>query len=520
MSVLGPLSGSLLLDFVLLLFALYISACIRSYRHLKHIPGPNLWAWSVIPLFWTHLRGDIFDKFDDLNRQYGPLVRIAPKTLLVSDPEVLRRMSAARSPYTRSDWYLAMRLIPGKDNVLSTRDEKHHDDLRRKMASGYSGKENPSLEQDIDECVLDLVKLIDTKYLNLHPGQVVRTDLARKIQYFTSDIMSKLAFDAKFNDLSEDKDNFGYIHEVETIFPSIFCTCTIPAVVTFLTSIGFLKLFAPSVNSTFGLGKVLGITRSQVAKRFDKNGKPEVEHKDMLASFIRHGLSQEEAEQESVMQLAAGSDTTATGLRATLLCIITNPRVHTKLLAEIDQRRLSGETTSSSNSIISDQEARELTYLQACIKEGLRWYPPIAGMLSKKTPAEGDTLCGYPVPGNVSIGYSAKAVHRSATLFGPDEDVFRPERWIHKDQGGDETSADKLKAMERNNELVFGHGKYQCLGKSVAALELNKVIFELLRRYQITLVNPTQPWVSSCYGIHLQRDMWVTIRGRRQTYDG
>lgn len=504
------LSGSAFVISALLVVALYLFASPRAYRHLKDIPGPKLWAWSVIPLFWLHLRGEIFDAFYDLNRQYGPLVRIAPNTLLVSDPEVLRRMSAARSPYTRSDWYLAMRLIPGKDNVLSTRDDKRHDELRRKMASGYAGKENPSLEQDIDECVVDFIKLIDRKYVNVHATRGVRMDLARKIQYFTSDIMSKLAFDAKFNDLSDDKDNFGYIHEVETVFPSIFCTCTIPAFIALFTNLGFMKLLAPSVNSKFGLGKVLGITHAQVAKRFDTKSKPEVEQKDMLASFISHGLSQEEAEQESVMQLAAGSDTTATGLRATLLCIITNPRVLGKLLVEIDQAKRS----LSSDAIISDREARALPYLQACIKEGLRWYPPIAGMLSKKIPPEGDTLCGYPVPGHVNVAYSAKAVHRSAVLFGPDADIFRPERWILSEEGGDETSSDKLNSMERNNELIFGHGKYQCLGKSVAAIELNKVVFELLRRYQITLVNPTQPWVSSCYGIHLQRDMWVTIDER------
>lgn len=516
MIIIEALSSSVLIASALLAFAVYVLASVRAYRRLKGIPGPKLWAWSVAPLFWVHLRGQIFDTFDDLSRQYGPLVRVAPNTLLVSDPDVLRRMSAARSPYTRSDWFLAMRLIPGKDNILSTRDEKRHDELRRKMASGYSGKENPSLEPDIDQCVLDLVKLIDRKYVNVHSTRLVRMDLARKIQYFTSDIMSKLAFDAKFNDLSDDDDNFGYIHEVETIFPSIFCTCTIPGFVIFLTNLGFMGLFAPSVNSKLGLGRVLGLTRAQVSKRFDANGEPKVGQMDMLASFIRHGLSQEEAEQESVLQLAAGSDTTATGLRATLLCIITNPQVHAKLLVEIDQTCASGDLASNRDSIISDREARTLPYLQACIKEGLRWYPPIAGMLAKKTPPEGDTLCGYPVPGNVSLGYSAKAVHRSVRLFGPDEEVFRPERWIHRDEGGDETSEDKLKEMERNNELIFGHGKYQCLGKSVAAIELNKVVFELLRRYHIALVNPIQPWVSSCYGIHLQRDMWVTINERKQ----
>jgi cytochrome P450 len=261
-----------------------------------------LWGLSIFPLFRLHLQGAIYDKFGELNRQHGPLVRIGPKTLLVSDPDVLRRMSAARSPYTRSDWYIAMRLNPGQDNVLAQRNEEKHDDLRRRMVAGYSGKENLTLEKDIDECVLDLVHLIEHKYSNSR-GQLIPMDLAQKVQFFTSDVMSKLSFGAKFHDLRDDNDNLGYIHEVETMFPNIFCTCTIPRVIEFLTDFGFLGLFAPSVNSKLGLGKVLAITKEQTAKRFDIEGKPKSDHSDMLGSFVRHGLTKEEAESESVMQL-------------------------------------------------------------------------------------------------------------------------------------------------------------------------------------------------------------------------
>lgn len=140
----------------------------------------------------------------------------------------------------------------------------------------------------------------------------------------------------------------------------------------------------------------------------------------------------------------------------------------------------------------------------------------IAGMLAKRSPRGGDEICGYFVPGDVTVGYSALAVHHSPALFGPDEDVFRPERWIPTSEGGDEPSVEKIREMERNNDLIFGHGKYQCLGKNVAAIELNKVLFELMRRFQFTLVDPKQPWSTSCYGIHLQRDMWVIVRERQQ----
>ena len=53
------------------------------------------------------------------------------------------------------------------------------------------------------------------------------------------------------------------------------------------------------------LGKMLAITRQRVSKRFGRDGTPKGDRRDMLGSSIRHGLSQQEAESESGMQLYA-----------------------------------------------------------------------------------------------------------------------------------------------------------------------------------------------------------------------
>lgn len=57
----------------------------------------------------------------------------------------------------------------------------------------------------------------------------------------------------------------------------------------------------------------------------------------MLGSFIRHGLSQKEVSGEALLQVVAGKDTTATGLKVIMLHIMSNPAVHRKLLEETDQ---------------------------------------------------------------------------------------------------------------------------------------------------------------------------------------
>lgn len=92
--------------------------------------------------------------------------------------------------------------------------------------------------------------------------------------------------------------------------------------------------------------------------------------------------------------------------------------------------------------------------------------------MAKEVPPEGDTIDGQFIPGGTSIGYCAFGIFRSKELWGEDADVFRPERWI-------DNPPDHLKEMEQNLELIFAYGRYKCLGRDVAQMELNKVFVEV-----------------------------------------
>lgn len=56
-------------------------------------------------------------------------------------------------------------------------------------------------------------------------------------------------------------------------------------------------------------------------------------------------------------------------MRATLLCIMTNARVYRALMAEIDEALAQGKIPSGATEIITEAQAKQLPYLQACIKE-------------------------------------------------------------------------------------------------------------------------------------------------------
>ena len=223
-----------------------VANAIRSYRRLSHIPGPALAAFSRLWLLWGHLGPRIHLDYFEANLKYGPLVRIGPNQVVTSDPELIRRINAPRSPYRRGKWYAGGRLTPGVDNVLSERQEEKHDELRRKMAAGYAGKEIPQLETEIDERIRDFISLIERKYVctNTEPGR--QMDLARTAQYFTLDVISALAFDQPFGDLIIDEDKFDYIKTVENAMFGLMFMTELPELCSFLERSSLVKFLAPS----------------------------------------------------------------------------------------------------------------------------------------------------------------------------------------------------------------------------------------------------------------------------------
>lgn len=202
----------------------------------------------------------------------------------------------------------------------------------------------------------------------------------------------------------------------------------------------------------------------------------------MLGSFIRHGLNEQEASGEALLQVVAGADTTATGLKTVILHLMINPAAYRRLQTEIDVS-LSRGTISSP---IKDIEARQLPYLQAVIKEGLRIRSPAGGAFFKMVPPGGDVINGFFVPGGTQIGVSHLSFLHSKQIFGEDAQVFRPERWL-------EAEPERLYKMTGALDMIFHSGKYQCLGKSVALMEFNKIFVELLRTFDFSIIDAERP---------------------------
>ncbi|KAI1502828.1 cytochrome P450 [Biscogniauxia marginata] len=507
---------------LLILYIVYSYA--SSWYRLREFDGPPLASLSYLWMFRTSLAGEQAVRYRAVSDRYGALARIGPNDLLTADPDVLRRMSAARSLYPRSNWYRAMRIDPYVPVVVSMTDDAAHDRRKAQLTPGYSGRENPDIEASIDEQIASLAVLIRRKYVSssssststskskstnttVHDGAespppLLRPmDLAITTNYFTLDVITRIAYGREFGYLETDSDVFDYIKTTESITPRNTLLAEIPYLSLFAFSNTALKLFGPKPTDKEGIGQMMALAQKIVGERFGPDAKNE---RDMLGSFIRHGLPRRQCEAEVLVQIIAGSDTTATAIRGTMLYIMSTPHVYFRLQREIDDAVASGKAST-------------------VIYEGLRMNLPFSGLLMKEVPPEGDTLGGRFVPGGTRVAQSILAIQRSREIFGDDADLFRPERWLidrgHHHVDGEEGEEEKggeerKREMAQTVDLVFGCGRWGCIGKTVAFLELNKIYFELLRHFDFQLIDVKNPMRSRNYNMFFQSDMWVKVTER------
>ncbi|KAK1531941.1 benzoate 4-monooxygenase cytochrome P450 [Colletotrichum paranaense] len=427
-----------------------------------------------------------YAEYARLTAQYGKLVRIGPNDVITSDPELIRRMSAAKSTYERSSWYKATRLDPYHDMMGSVLNKSAHHSLRTKLSPGYVGKDIPGLEASINSGIADLVNLIRLKYTSRSKianiseisgknrasksSDSETVDFGRLADYYAMDARSRMSFGRPIGLLEKDTDVFSLVRTSNIAIDVLQFFTDIPALQMIFTSDLVLRFLGPKPTDSSGFGKIMGLAQQHVVKRFAPDAKDEP---DLLGSFIRHGLDQRSAQSEIMFPMVAGSDTAAKAIKWTMQYLLSNPSTFERLEEEI----MTAISDGSISEPITNTEALKLPFLQAVIFESLRVHPPFTGLLMKQVGPEGDVHEGKFLPPGTRVAHDTWSVTHDKELFGHDADEFRPQRWL---EAADAT----VKEWKKRTELVFGAGRWQCAGKAVAMIELNKIFVTLIRNFE------------------------------------
>jgi len=190
----------------------------------------------------------------------------------------------------------------------------------------------------------------------------------------------------------------------------------------------------------------------------------------------------------SLSMVLAGSETTAISLSSVFYHLLQHPYAYRKLVAELDAAVAQGIIADRPTRTVSWSESQKLPYLDACIQESFRLHPAAGLPLERVVPAQGMDILGEHIPGGTIVGCNAWVLHRRPEIFGPDVDVWRPERWI-------DASSEQLRAMKATM-FQFGAGARTCIGKNISLLEIYKLVPSFLRRFEVGF--SSSPW--DCFG--------------------
>ncbi|OAQ60423.1 cytochrome P450 oxidoreductase [Pochonia chlamydosporia 170] len=452
-----------------------VSAIYSCWFHpYADIPGPLGARISRLWLAKQVLQGNIDNVQRALHDKYGPIVRIAPNEVSVSDPAALKLIYAVNAGFTKTDFYapFASHISPNED-LFTQRDEKHHAHRRRLVNALYSLSSVLESERFIDACTATFMSRLEEF---VDSGETV--DLGLWLQMYAFDVVGELFYGRQFGFMETRSDYEGYIESLDTLMPAVAAASVLPSYVRPFQVLG--HLFPQVHKALVCYDNIVIAAKQTVNNRMQLMREGGVKRSDLLDKLFRIAAEKEEfttadVTTEAWVSMFAGSDTTAIAMRSILYNLMKAPEAYDKVMAEIDAAAAEGRLSDP----VKYSEAIQMPYFIACCKEGFRMHPSVGMSMPRHVPPSGVTICGRFFPGGSRVGMSATVIHFDQNIFGQDAKIFNPDRWFR-------TGAENMDRFM----MHFGAGPRTCIGKHISLTEIYKLIPNMLRHYRIELVDP------------------------------
>ncbi|KAH6611813.1 pisatin demethylase [Boeremia exigua] len=436
---------------------------------LRSVPGPALARFTRLWEIQAVRKHDISTLNIALHEKYGPIVRLAPNRYSINDGEAAKVILGHHGALDKSQFYHPFGQ-PDEYNLFSEPSIAIHADTRRPLARLYSQTTLLSYEPFVDTCNTILLKRLEE-----HAQDGKALDVRELMQYYAFDVIGEITVGSRFGLMEDGGDKSGIVEAIDEAMSYASIIGLIPEWHWWISMVMEKLRLEPSfrrINDFVDFhvnSRVLGRTKS-----------PE-DRSDFLAKMLP--MEQEgkatryHTRQAASQNIAAGSDTTAISLSAVIAYLAMYPNTLAALRYELDE--------ATANGTLSDpatfQEAQRLPYLQAVIMEALRVHPAVGAPLTRVVGPQGLTVAGQFFPPGTEVGVNAWVIHNNKSIFGPDAQFFRPERWITKNK--------EERAVLDRNFLAFGAGPRTCIGKNISLLEMSKVIPQIVRKYDFQILS-------------------------------
>ncbi|PVH72767.1 cytochrome P450 [Cadophora sp. DSE1049] len=435
------------------LLSLFTSMLIYRaiFHRLRSFPGPPL---AKLSKFWHVLQLGGFDNYKRLDRwhnTYGEYVRIGPSELSIVDPEAVEAIMGSRSACTKSAWYdMGMPLV----SLHQCRDRATHDKRRRVWDRGFSMKAIDSYESRVVSFANVLVE-----QLKSFGGKPLNSSLW--FNYYSFDVMGELAFGQSFDMLKtgEKHNAIKLLHEGQRPL-GIFSP---------MPWLMMIMMRIPGAGA--GYNRWLAYCEEHAEKRKAMK----MEERDIMSWLLEADPMSSDPFKEHMwlvgdarLIIVAGSDTTAATLTYLFYHLALSPTIVQNLRKEL-------QPLQKPDGTFDNKELQNAEYLNGVINETLRLHPPVPGGVSRLTPKEGVQIGEVRVPGETVVSVPLWTVGRSPKAWKQPL-VFLPERW----------AADSDLIINKSAFAPFSVGRYGCIGKNLALMELRTVCALLVSKFDVS----------------------------------
>ncbi|GKT41121.1 cytochrome P450 monooxygenase yanH [Colletotrichum spaethianum] len=428
------------------------------FHPLSGVPGP--WRATAAPLWlWYHsYAGDETTSIELLHTIYGPVVRIAPNDVDISDGAALAPIYSEKGGFLKAPCYRNFD-FDGHPTIFSALSPAHRSIRAKAVVSMFSPaslrKEGDAVLQS---CVKRLVTHIKEEASSGKPVNVLNMGRCLALDAVTEYLLGRSyggIVELEASKTSKASKKLSASEFVDT-FVAVGRFFLLPNWIFHGLEWALPKLY-PDREVDQSMDLVTNFCRQVVA-----DADPEKDQ-TYQARLLRIGISKEEVAVQCMDLIFAGTD--STGMNFGTICwhLAKSPEVYQKLKVEL----------ATSSAMQADPQT--LPYLRGVIREGLRMsmanptrlprlVPPNGFLFTTKMPSA--NITAFKFPGGTSIGCAPFSLHFNEHVF-PDSRLFKPERWL-------EPTEEMLR-----DYIPFGLGPRQCIARNLASSELFWAVREL-----------------------------------------
>ncbi|KAM6529866.1 Cytochrome P450 monooxygenase luc2 [Fusarium falciforme] len=432
----------------------------NAFSPISSIPGPLLNKLSPWPLTIATIKGTSHHFARSLHEKYGPIVVLAPGMIAVADTKEIKRIIQTED-WTKSEAiYGNFRQDPQRPTLLAYTDKKAYAKRKRMLSSMFGIKYIRSMEPIMMTCVEAAVKQLN-KFCDQSTQGVAIVDMQHLIHSLAIDIIGITTFGGSLNVV----DNGS--HPLPSRLKAGLRIAGLMQLIPWIRFIPFLPTRDPYVDK-FTYDIVSGRRQELESSQ----------HSDLLQKLVEASddspgsdFRTSDVQDESVVMLTAGSETTANAELFTLMMLLKSPEVMKKLVDEVDQWYPPSEPDRQTDCGYSQAG---MTYLQACIDETMRLVPGQATGSPRET-SKDDVVLGYRIPAGTTVFPNTQEGHTQEAHW-EEPQKFVPERWL-------ETQATNVPYWP------FSAGSRVCIGKHFAFQEMHLTLVTLLRKFKFEYVD-------------------------------